>query len=37
MNLRHREGRILSLRQLSFLDEFSDADIQRLAPYLSFE
>ena len=37
MNLRHRDGRILSLRQLSFLDEFSDADIQRLAPYLSFE
>lgn len=37
MNLRHRDGRILSLRQLSFLDEFSDDDIQRLAPYLSFE
>lgn len=37
MNLRHRDGRVLSLRQLSFLDEFSDDDIQRLAPYLSFE
>ena len=37
VNLRQREGRVVSLRQLSFLDEFSDEDIQRLAPYLSFE
>jgi len=37
VDLRKREGRVLSLRQLSFLDEFSDVDIQRLTPYLSFE
>ena len=37
MDLRHRDGRVVSLRQLSFLDEFSDEDIQRLEPYLSFE
>ena len=37
VNLRQREGRVVSLRQLSFLDEFSDEDIQRLTPYLSFE
>lgn len=37
MDIRHRDGRVVSLRQLSFLDEFSDEDIQRLAPYLSFE
>ncbi|MBR4778919.1 MAG: helix-hairpin-helix domain-containing protein, partial [Bacteroidaceae bacterium] len=37
MDLRHRDGRVVSLLQLSFLDEFSDEDIQRLEPYLSFE
>ena len=37
VNIRQREGRVINLRQLSFLDEFSDEDIQRLAPYLSFE
>lgn len=37
MDIRHRSGRVINLRQLSFLDEFSDEDIQRLAPYLSFE
>ena len=37
IDLRHRDGRVVSLRQLSFLDEFSDEDIQRLEPYLSFE
>lgn len=37
MDLRHKSGRVVNLRQLSFLNEFSDEDIQRLAPYLSFE
>ena len=35
--LRKREGDIKSVRQLLFLDEFSEADIARLEPYLSFE
>ena len=35
-DLRKREGEIKSVRQLLFLDEFSEADIQRLTPYLSF-
>lgn len=37
MDLRHKSGRVVNLRQLSFLNEFSDEDIQRLAPYLTFE
>lgn len=37
VELRKREGRIRSARQLLFLDEFSEADIERLTPYLSFE
>lgn len=36
MELRKSEGKIVNLRQLSFLDEFSDEDIARLAPYLTF-
>lgn len=36
VDLRKREGAIKSTRQLLFLNEFSDADIQRLTPYLSF-
>lgn len=36
MDLRKNEGRIVNLRQLSFLDEFSDEDIARLEPYLAF-
>ena len=36
-DLRKREGDIKSVRQLLFLDEFSEKDIERLAPYLSFE
>lgn len=36
VDLREREGRVVNLRQLSFLPEFSEADIQRLEPYLSF-
>jgi DNA uptake protein ComE-like DNA-binding protein len=37
IELRKREGTIRSVRQLLFLDEFSEADISRLEPYLSFE
>lgn len=37
VDLRHREGDIKSARQLLFLDEFTEADIKRLSPYLSFE
>lgn len=37
MELRKREGNILSVRQLLFLDEFTEKDITRLTPYLSFE
>lgn len=37
VNLREREGHIVNLRQLAFLDEFTDDDIRRLEPYLSFE
>lgn len=37
VELRHREGDIKSVRQLLFLDEFTEADIKRLSPYLSFE
>ena len=35
--LRKREGHIRSARQLLFLDEFTEDDIARLTPYLSFE
>ena len=37
VDLRKREGNIRSARQLLFLDEFTEADIERLQPYLSFE
>lgn len=37
IELRKREGDIRSVRQLLFLDEFTEADIKRLTPYLSFE
>ena len=37
IELRKREGNIRSMRQLLFLDEFTDVDIARLSPYLSFE
>lgn len=36
-DLRKREGDIISERQLLFLDEFTEADIERLRPYLSFD
>ena len=37
VELRQREGDIKSIRQLLFLDEFTEADIERLKPYLSLE
>ncbi len=37
IELRRREGNIHSMRQLLFLDEFTEADMARLMPYLSFE
>ena len=37
VELRKREGDIRSIRQLLFLEEFTEADIERLKPYLSFE
>ena len=37
VELRKREGNIRSVRQLLFLKEFTEADIARLTPYLSFE
>ena len=36
VELRKREGAIRSVRQLIFLDEFTEEDLARLAPYLSF-
>lgn len=37
VELRKREGHIRSARQLLFLDEFSESDVERLTPYLSFD
>lgn len=37
VDLRKREGSIRSAHQLLFLDEFTEADIERLQPYLSFD
>ena len=37
IEVRKREGNIRSARQLLFLDEFTETDIARLTPYLSFE
>ena len=37
VEFRKREGDIRSVRQLLFLDGFSESDIERLTPYLSFE
>ena len=35
-SLRDRKGKIQSLNELSFLDEFTSSDIERLKPYLIF-
>lgn len=37
VDLRQRRGKINSIKTLQMLDEFSESDIQRLTPYLSFE
>ena len=37
VELRKREGNLKSVRQLLFLSEFTENDILRLTPYLSFE
>ena len=37
VSLRDRKGRIASINELSMLDEFTTADIERLTPYLEFE
>lgn len=37
MDIRRRDGRVVNMRQLYFLDEFSASDTLRLAPYLTFE
>lgn len=36
-DIRERKGTIESINRLSLLDEFTDKDLKRLAPYLSFE
>lgn len=36
VDIRQRKGAITSLNHLALLDEFSDRDIKRLSPYLSF-
>lgn len=35
-DLRRRKGNILSIDELSMLDEFTETDLERLKPYLSF-
>jgi DNA uptake protein ComE-like DNA-binding protein len=37
VDLRQRRGKISSIKTLQMLDEFSEEDIRRLSPYLSFE
>ncbi|MDR1518394.1 MAG: helix-hairpin-helix domain-containing protein [Dysgonamonadaceae bacterium] len=37
VNLRTRKGNIASIDELSMLDEFTEGDLERLKPYLSFE
>lgn len=37
VSLRDRKGKIASINELSMLDEFTTADIERLTPYLEFE
>ena len=36
-DIRERKGRIESLKRLRLLEEFTDDDIKRLTPYLSFD
>lgn len=37
IDIRGRKGRIDSINRLALLDEFTDGDIKRLTPYLSFD
>lgn len=37
IDIRERKGDIESLRRLSLLDEFTEEDLKRLTPYLSFD
>ena len=37
VDLRKSDGRVRNLRQLSFLDVFSEEDVKRLEPYLDFD
>ena len=37
MDIRKTDGQVQNIRQLSFLDAFSEADIARLEPYLDFD
>lgn len=37
VDIRTRKGKIKSMNRLSLLDEFSEKDIKRLSPYISFD
>ena len=37
VDLRQRRGKLSSIKTLQMLDEFSEEDIRKIAPYLSFE
>lgn len=37
VDLRRRKGNIVSIDELAMLDEFTESDLERLNPYLSFE
>lgn len=37
IDIRERKGKIESIRRLALLDEFTETDIKRLEPYLSFD
>jgi DNA uptake protein ComE-like DNA-binding protein len=36
VDLKRKKGKLLRMDDLSLLEEFSEADFQRLTPYLSF-
>ncbi|MDU1891190.1 MAG: helix-hairpin-helix domain-containing protein [Dysgonomonas sp.] len=37
VDIRERKGKIESINRLSLLNEFTDQDLERLTPYLSFD
>ena len=37
MEYRRKRGKLKSISQLALLEEFSEDDLERLKPYLSFE